>query len=246
MWRCAVLVMVAGCSFGAPLGGAPAGDDVGDDGGPGVPPDADACAGPDGDGDGVGDACDACPMDNPNDSDGDGVCNSADACAAGDDGADADNDGVADACDDWPCGAKPSSPSSVVTWATTDENVTLSLIDVASQAQLAVVTAGSTFDVGAAYSIIDCQCPGCIDQIEIGVFGVGKQACLYNGNPNGNGNCTSPTVGVASRTITAPATPGVYELRFNRGNDTSCQNNGDWWANVAPGTGNTFALVCVK
>jgi hypothetical protein len=112
--------------------------------------------------------------------------------------------------------------------------------------QRAVVNAGQMFAVAARYSIVDCQCPGCIDQIEIGVHTVGKAACLYNGNPAGGGNCTTPTTGTASRMVTAPTTPGVYQLRFNRGNDNACQNNGAWWANVPPGAGNTFALICVK
>ena len=39
----------------------------------------------DSDGDGIGDACDVCPLDNPNDSDGDGVCDSTDICPGFDD-----------------------------------------------------------------------------------------------------------------------------------------------------------------
>ena len=33
-----------------------------------------------GDGDGAGDACDACPSDNPDDTDSDGMCDSVDVC----------------------------------------------------------------------------------------------------------------------------------------------------------------------
>jgi hypothetical protein len=75
---------------------------------------------------------------------------------------------------------------------------------------------------------------------------IGKAACLYNGNPNGNGNCTVATTGMSTQMVRAPTTPGVYQLRFNRGNDNSCQANGDWWADVPPPAGNTFALVCVR
>jgi hypothetical protein len=128
---------------------------------------------------------------------------------------------------------------------TSNENVTLSMIDVANQDQRAVVTPGASIAIKAAYSIVDCQCSGCIDQIEIGFHSIGKATCLYSGNPNGNGNCQVATTGMTTRTITAPAQPGVYELRFNRGNDNSCQDNGMWWANVPPGDGNKFALVCV-
>lgn len=120
------------------------------------------------------------------------------------------------------------------------------MIDVADDGQLAVVAPSASFDVTASYSIVDCQCPGCIDQIEIGFHTVGKATCLYNGNPNGNGNCTVATTGMQTRSLTAPATRGQYELRFNRGNDNSCQTNGMWWAGVAPGAGNRFAYVCVN
>jgi Putative metal-binding motif len=48
--------------------------------------------------DGIGDACDDCPID-PVDSDGDGVCDSGDACPGGDDRVDGDGDGQADFCD---------------------------------------------------------------------------------------------------------------------------------------------------
>ncbi len=241
MRRIAVLLGLASCSFtpGALPQSSP--QDAQTD----VAVDIAACPGPDSDGDGVNDSCDTCPDDNPDDPDGDGICTSVDVCLAGPDNADMDGDTLADACDDWPCGAKPPAPMDTVMWDTTNENVTLSQINVAASGQLAVVAASSTFSVAAGYSIVDCQCSGCIDQIEIGIHTIGKAACLYNGNPNGNGNCTAPTTGTGTRTVTAPAVPGVYELRFNRGNDTSCQTNGTWWNNVPPDAGTTFALVCV-
>jgi len=54
--------------------------------------------------DGVPDACDPCPNDNPDDTDGDGVCDSDDDCPGGDDGVDTDMDGVPDFCDICPGG----------------------------------------------------------------------------------------------------------------------------------------------
>ncbi len=56
----------------------------------------------DGDGDGVPDGCDPCPLDNPDDTDLDGVCDSDDACPGFNDLADGDGDGVADGCDSCP------------------------------------------------------------------------------------------------------------------------------------------------
>ncbi|WP_433933870.1 hypothetical protein AB3662_05505 [Sorangium cellulosum] len=56
----------------------------------------------DGDGDGVGDGCDACAGPGAYDSDADGLCDGEDNCPYVDtpDQSDSDADGVGDACDD--------------------------------------------------------------------------------------------------------------------------------------------------
>ncbi|WP_434417762.1 hypothetical protein [Nannocystis pusilla] len=79
-------------------------DDGPDGDGDGVPDACDACQGGDdaldGDGDGIADACNVCPEDPEGDSDMDGVCDGEDLCLAGPDDVDVDNDGTPDACDD--------------------------------------------------------------------------------------------------------------------------------------------------
>ncbi|HUD71539.1 MAG TPA: thrombospondin type 3 repeat-containing protein, partial [Dongiaceae bacterium] len=64
----------------------------------------------DGDLDGIGDACDPCPLDAANDPDGDAVCGGSDNCpaAANPDQADADGDGRGDACDNCPLDENPA------------------------------------------------------------------------------------------------------------------------------------------
>ena len=55
----------------------------------------------DSDGDGIGEACDSCPNDPANDVDGDGVCGDVDNCPtiANPSQEDSDDDGIGDACD---------------------------------------------------------------------------------------------------------------------------------------------------
>lgn len=212
------------------------------------PPDTAPCVGPDGDGDGKVDVCDPCPLDSPDDPDSDGICSALDLCLAGNDTEDTDLDGVPNACDGWPCGAAPPALAATVTWMSANENVTLSNIDVAGMGQQIVTDPNQPLAVTATFSIVDCQCTNCVDQIEIGLVPGGKHACLYSGNPQGSSapGCSTPTTGTETRPVTAPATPGVYALRFNRGNDNFCQATGAWWAGAAPGEGNTFARLCVR
>jgi len=254
--RAAWLVVIAGCTFSVPSH-APPGDGTVPDtptDGRDVRPDTDPCTGPDGDGDGVADACDPCPADSPDDPDGDGVCSSVDACPGGDDHADADGDAVADACDDWPCGPKPASPPASVTWEQPGERVTVSNVSVTGpgvtgQDRLYVASTGQFIAFSARYSIIDCACPNCIDQIEIGLVPGGKQGCIFNGNPAGNNANTcddQATTGVASLALTMPETPGAYPIRFRRGNDNMCNSSPQWWDEVEPGPDETVAIVCVR
>ncbi|MFQ6091925.1 MAG: thrombospondin type 3 repeat-containing protein, partial [bacterium] len=58
----------------------------------------------DGDGDGIGDACDPCPNDPDNDLDGDGVCGDVDNCpsVSNPSQTDSDGDGLGDTCDSCP------------------------------------------------------------------------------------------------------------------------------------------------
>ena len=90
---CALFLVVGACEPAGQTGNKPSGTED----------PTDACqSGADEDGDGVSDACDPCPADDPDDTDGDGVCDSADVCAGFDDGVDGDGDGQPDACDPCP------------------------------------------------------------------------------------------------------------------------------------------------
>lgn len=73
------------------------------------------CESDDSDGDGIIDACDNCPEDNPDDSDGDGICDSDDPCPL-DNPDDTDGDGVCDStdnCDSFNPGQLDCQPNGV-------------------------------------------------------------------------------------------------------------------------------------
>ena len=157
-----------------------------------------ACPGGDGDGDRLNDACDPCPADADNDVDGDGVCGDV---------------------DDWPCGPRPSLPT-FPSWNNgLLETVMVGHADIEDDGPIRLVAPGQVLTVRAGYSIFDCACTNCIDQIQVGLSTV---------------------------TLVAPMAPGRYDLRFRRGNDTTCGTGADWWDNVVPDANTTFGAICVR
>lgn len=77
---------------------------------------------------------------------------------------------------------------------------------------------GATFDVSLDFTLWNSDsCPGCISQVVLGIDGVG-QDCAYDGIPG-----TEPGVtGSSTVTLTAPLTPGVYNVQMARGIHFSC------------------------
>jgi hypothetical protein len=220
------------------LGLAACGFQIGVGGQDPPPSDADGDAPLDaGDGDGDGDA----PVDAPIDM----TIPMIDAPCADD-----DMDGVCNTLDTWPCGAQPESPGSPITFdeVQNGDHVTISLSNttLTGGQRLHTVAPGATFTVTASYSILDCICTNCIDQIQVGLVPGTTKQCIYSGNPT----CPSPTTGAGMTTLTAPMTPGVYQVRFRLGQDFDCDgnsnNNNGWWTNVPPMPAQTVALVCVK
>ena len=160
---------------------------------------------------------------------------------------DDDSDGVCNAVDTWPCGPQPPSPGDPVTlddvFMTDHQTTTLSGASLGA-GKHRVVAPGATVTVSASYSVLDCICTGCIDQIQVGLVPGTLKKCIYDGNPP----CGSSTTGASNVTLTAPTTPGVYDVRFRIGQDYSCNGNDGthtgWWVS-APAASTTVAKICV-
>jgi hypothetical protein len=213
------LVPAAACSFSAPNGGGGGGGDDDGSGGGGIdaPP---PCA----------------------DDDGDTVCNAADKCPGKDDRPDADGDGVPDDCDDWPCGAKPADPGDPMGdsssdgrgWSAAGINIGMS--------RRVVVPAGQQYSAQFGWGmIISCfQQSFCRAQIELG-YGATRAGCIYDNFVEAGRLIT----GGYNGQLTAPAVPGVYELRLNVGRSSSCGSGTSWYGGD-PGGDSTIAVLCVR
>lgn len=197
--------------------GFDAGNDAGFDAGFDAGPPDPCTVGPDSDGDGVRDNCDECP--------------------GYDDANDADSDGVADGCDDWSCGAaRPSVPETV-----RREAIVISSVNIHGGGNVAVVRPEETFDILFDWQIGNEGCSGCIRQVEWGFTGVGRLGCVYDANPPPGGTSGSATI---PNIPIGPMTMGVFELRFNLGQQNFCDEI-TTWHDAEPSSEQTIGYVCV-
>ena len=212
------LLLLAACNFGSPPG---AGDGDGDGGdGNGGPDGAPGCA----------------------DDDGDTVCNTADQCAGHDDRSDVDGDSVPDGCDDWPCGLKPDDPGDPMADTSIGRAWGAENIDVGNSRRV-VVAPGAQFSAELDWGLF-VVCPSgqqmCRAQVEFG-YGPARTGCFFDGDVPDQQITGQRNVQLQ---LTAPPTPGVYELRLNAGRRSSCGTNP--WYNGDPGGDSTIAIVCVR
>jgi hypothetical protein len=160
---------------------------------------------------------------------------------------DDDNDGVCNAVDTWPCGPLPASLGTQLAMTANggQTSFTLTAIDVAAQSRLVVAAPNTTLSVHLHYAITDSACSqSCVDQLEIGWAAPGNRtSCPFDDTVPDPGGVTGT---ITTATIKAPATPGVYDIRANIGQNFSCTYQGasTWWG-TAPGTSRTLAKVCV-
>jgi hypothetical protein len=182
------------------------------------------------------------------DQDHDGACDPVDRCPGFDDRLDADGDGIPDGCDDWPCGARPVAPSPTVAAdvLTGGKHATVTLRDTTVEGQALFVAApGAPMKLATSYTIVDCICPNCIDQIEVGLAPGTRAGCIFDAKPGSTPTCATGSSATTTFALAAPTTPGLYEVRFNLGQAYTCDAHADWW-NQPPTALATVALVCVR
>ena len=151
--------------------------------------------------------------------------------------ADTDGDGVCNALDTWPCGAEPEDLPSMLTFEEVQGNDHLTIVltnPTLDNVRKLVVSPDTNVRLRSDWSIIDCVCPGCIDQIEVGFVPQGRAGCIYSANPQLDGNCLVPTTGTASMFVKAPSTPGAYTLRFRVGQNFTCGTQTTWYGSEPP------------
>jgi hypothetical protein len=82
------------------------------------------------------------------------------------------------------------------------------------------VSPGATFPVSFDYSIWnDASCPSCIDQLVVGIDSTG-QYCAYDGIPP----LYPGVAGSSTGSLTAPVTPGIYQVVLHQDLQFSCSN----------------------
>lgn len=179
---------------------------------------------------------DADPCTTGPDADEDGVSDACDRCPGEDDRIDVDEDEIPDGCDPWPCTELPTPADPI-----TSEFITISNARLGEGGNRAVVRSGDSVRVRFDWFIDDDGCSSCTDQIELGTQR-GRLACVYNDVPPPAGDA-----GSFDNPLMVEGPPRVIELRFNLGQNFSCDANGadDWWP-AAPTVGNNFALICVR
>ena len=108
---------------------------------------------------------------------------------------------------------------------------------------VAVVDRSAMISLSLSYSITDCACTGCIDQIEVGWVPGARLFCAYDNNPR----CSTASTGTSTQMVTTPSSPGLYDLRFGLAQDYSCFQGGrtDWFTG-APSAAGRVGVICVR
>ena len=125
----------------------------------------------------------------------------------------------------------PVSDSVITLWGL-NLNSAGNRIEVAPGAQIQAVSA-------YIYNCISCNNDNSINQIIIGIKGIGAQSCIYEGGTQGQG--------ISDFTLTAPQQPGTYSIQFRYAQAYSCDEAIQKWWNVdqPPADSSTIGVIVV-
>lgn len=94
---------------------------------------------------------------------------------------------------------------------------------------------GESTTLGFDFQLASCECQGCIAQGMMGIIDGPWRACFYDGLPACN-----TAMGSAQMNVTAPSTPGFYEIAYWRTWEYGCEDDaGD------PAPEQAVAGICV-
>jgi hypothetical protein len=103
----------------------------------------------------------------------------------------------------------------------------ISDVSLNSGGNVLVLPGGGSFTLDHDFVVANSSfCPGCIEQIEVGLAGTTNyQACTYDGIPSLAGDS-----GHGSTTLTVPSAPGLYYIGFDYAATYFCGQFPAWWS----------------
>jgi hypothetical protein len=117
--------------------------------------------------------------------------------------------------------------------------ITISNATINNQGKFATLSPGQSFTLSYDFLIKDPGCPGCRDQVLIGIMpGSQSISCDYSDVPGAQGVSQH-----SDTSMTAPSLPGMYYISFTHGQDRSC--NTGWW-NVSGPPAESAAIARIE
>ena len=113
------------------------------------------------------------------------------------------------------------------------DGITISNVVINEKSNSVFLAPNTKFRVSLQYTIYDCSCPNCIDQILVGFFHQDNPHCIYNGTPKCDGDTGNATI-----EFVTPSMHGTYFLVFKRSQNYDCEDV--WWEYTRPDFHSSF------
>jgi len=160
----------------------------------------------------VCDGLDACVGDDRIDADFDGVCDVNDRCAGADDRIDIDGDETPDCIDRCRYDGDTGPELLPLPSLEVGSRLVVTSVEFLDGSRIAHARPGETVTVRIGFEAGDCECPGCVWQVRVGLVSEDvPQVCASAGVPGCPGISEAFTA-----TLRMPTTPGEQGLRVAR------------------------------